>query len=349
MYLFTFIAIFAVINSTTSISVECEFRDDEWGGGKYGYECFVKSINKTSDSDRTITEIFGKHIGTRTNCDVVQFDCRIGNLGRFPTNIHEIFPNIETIVLATGANIKEISANDLKPFGKRLKTLFIGQNSFDVIDHDLFRYNPNLELISFYENKIRHIDDGAFDNLPKLTTFIMNGVKCADGRSDDRLATVKLTKLAERNCKDPLIANDREKIQALKYEIEKSKIILGSELEAGIQSIQSTVFELFNKTSQPDHCHEDRATINTIDKIRTMVDQYTEMREEQTKIWTRAKNELKLLLTKMPILCQKSSPNCAVTLQELQNLNRVLNYPLQTPKENQQRQFQPQQNFYSIL
>lgn len=312
-----------------SISVDCEFRDDEWGGGKYGYECFVKSINITSKNDRTITEITGAHLEGRNNCNVVQFDSRVKSANYFPKDLEKFFPNIETIVIVTGAGLKEISKEDLKPFGTKLRALFIGQNPFDVVDFDLFRYNPNLELISFYESPIKHIDDGTFDNLPKLSTLIMTNVECAGNvASSGRLDTVKLIRYAERNCKDPTIEKEREQIQALKYEIEKTQGLLGFELENGIISVQKTAFDLFNRTSNSpavDQCSEFQTTSDSIVKIREMSNQYTKLRENQIQIWTRAKNEMNLLVSKLNLFCPNSSQNCGAMFQELQILNRIVN------------------------
>lgn len=253
MKLWKLILLFGVIifKETFSISVECEFEDDQIFGGKYGYQCLVKSINATSKNDREITEITGKHIEGRSNCDVVQFDLRVGNLGRFPLGIKKYFPNIETLLLITNTDLKEVSAEDLKPFGEDLRFILLGQNSIEIIDFDLFRYNPNLELISFYANPIRHIDDGAFDNLPKLQTLIMNKISCAGdtATNEDRLSTLKLIRTAETNCKDPSIAKEREEIQKLKYEIQKTQGLLGFELESRVSEkqwfLQNSCFTVF--------------------------------------------------------------------------------------------------------
>jgi hypothetical protein len=316
----------AAISLVGAITVECEFRDDDWGGGKYGYECFVKSINITSKNNRTITEVIGTHIGNRSNCDVVQFDSRVPILNYFPLNLENIFPNIETIVVANFGDLQELSAEDLKPFGLKLKHLFLGENSLQAIDFDLFRYNPNLELFAWYMNKIRHIDDGAFDNLPKLSNVLFLDEKCSEGRSDDRLSTLKLIKKAERNCKDSSIAKQREKIHELKYEIEKTRGLLGYELERNILSIQDVAFSLWNRTFLPpaDQCYENQATVSTIEKIRSVVNQFTTLRAEQTKVWTRAKNELTFLTTKLGEYCSPSNPNCAAVRQELNYLKTAV-------------------------
>lgn len=315
-----------LFSNVCSITLECEFRDDNWGGGKYGYECYVKSINITSKNNRTITEIIGSHIGNRSNCDVVQFDCRVPILNYFPLNLENIFPNLETIVVANFGDLQELNAEDLKPFGTKLKHIFLGENSLETIDFDLFRYNPNLELFAWYMNKVKHIDDGAFDSVPKLSNVLFLDEKCSEGRSNDRLSTIKLIKRAERNCKDPSIAKEREKFQALKYEIEKTQGLLGYELETNILSVQDVVFSLWNRTYLPpvDKCYENQATFSTIEKIRKMVNQFEALRNEQIKIWTRAKNEAYFVTSKLNEYCSTSNYNCGAVYQELQQLKNII-------------------------
>lgn len=74
--------------------------------------------------------------------------------------------------------MKEIRIEDLKPHTK-LKYLELGRNELQVIEKDLFQFNPKLEAIYLANNRISHIDSNVFDNfVDQLSSLRLNGNIC---------------------------------------------------------------------------------------------------------------------------------------------------------------------------
>ncbi|CAG9811098.1 unnamed protein product [Chironomus riparius] len=155
------------------------------------------------------------------------------NFQFFPKDLDKIFNNLEGIVIAN-AHIKEVHQNDLKPFTK-LVHLGLHVNEIEIIDEDLFKFNPNLKMISLRDNKIKQIHSKVFDNLPHLVKLRLLGNQCID--KDSELSSksagdiIKLVKLQctiseqlniEKQIKN--LENDVNHIKFEDYEANSTKI-----------------------------------------------------------------------------------------------------------------------------
>lgn len=81
-----------------------------------------------------------------------------------PSGIKKNLPNLRALFLKNNG-ILTVNKENLREFGDSLGNLDLAGNQLTFIDDDLLVYNPNLRDISFYDNPIRHIDAGFFDNL----------------------------------------------------------------------------------------------------------------------------------------------------------------------------------------
>jgi hypothetical protein len=219
------ICIFAVLNKCESIVIDC----GNFGGHPY-YTCYVKNDQvPTSEDSRDITGIRGNHSIGKTDDDVTHFAIYGKTANFFPRGITKYFKNINYVSI-NNANLIEISKEDLKEFGDKLKELYLQFNKIEVIEADLFTYNKNLQLIDLRVNKIKHIDDGAFDHLKNLNQLILHENPCtppgitADAKS--RSEVMKLIKTVEEKCKDhsyAFLQGKNDEIKKLREENEKLK------------------------------------------------------------------------------------------------------------------------------
>lgn len=97
------------------------------------------------------------------------------------------------------SDLLEVHVDDLQPFPE-LKYLSFMYNKLEIIEFDLFVYNPKLELLILDGNRIRFVND-AFDILTNLRflTFCQN--QCASGEAkDNRMAVLELMKKIHYKC-----------------------------------------------------------------------------------------------------------------------------------------------------
>ena len=206
-----FFILISFIKLISCLTLECEFRIDRW----YGYSCLVKSLEIISESDRTITDVKGNQLEGKNFEDLKYFESRSKVLNYFPRNLEKFFENLEGINIQSGG-LKEISVDDLKPFGEKLKYLFLWNNEIKILKSNLFDFNPNLKFLYLSHNKIEKVEKGTFDKLEKLQEFDFENNECylIDAYSgatieeymenDQKLRKVhereSLAKLIEENC-----------------------------------------------------------------------------------------------------------------------------------------------------
>lgn len=179
-----------------SVKVDCEF----WFHPYHGYECKVKSLVISTQSNREVTEVSGAHKSAKVNADVKSFEVEKQTVKFFP-QLSKIFSGLE-IVKVLNSSLSEVKNSDLKQFGGKLKDLQLPENQIEILQGNLFEFNPNLEWISFSNNKLRQIDDGVFNGLTKLKTLHLRKNPCIDEAArNDRNEVLKVTKSAEKKCK----------------------------------------------------------------------------------------------------------------------------------------------------
>lgn len=117
----------------------------------------------------------------------------------FPSNLCEIFPNLEMLVIFH-SGLKDISSRDLKNLNN-LEILWIENNDLKVIDADLFVNNPKLEFIAISSNKITRVNFGAFSHLQNLEKLFFEYNPCQSTLATNRDSVKKLIEDIHNNCK----------------------------------------------------------------------------------------------------------------------------------------------------
>lgn len=190
------VCLIALCAYVESVAVQCKFEEIK----NLGYRCDVKSIKITSKDDRIITEIIGDHLSGRSNSDLKFFDCQDHIIKFFPLELAAFFKNLE-IIYIFNATLSELHSSDLQQFGGKLKNFDVNYNEIEDIEAGLFQYNENVEVIAFSDNKLKHIESGAFRGLNKLTDLYLNGRNpCIDRTASSRSEVIALIPEAESKC-----------------------------------------------------------------------------------------------------------------------------------------------------
>jgi Leucine-rich repeat (LRR) protein len=150
-----------------------------------------------------VTEVNLTHEDGKNNEDVKDFSSFDENVKYFPLNLGNFFNNLESVKITRGG-LKEISGEDLKQFGEKLKKISLETNEIQKVEKILFENNKNLEIILLGENKIKIIEKEAFGGLEKLTKLSLEDNPCtsdSDRAMSDREAVEYLISEVEKKCK----------------------------------------------------------------------------------------------------------------------------------------------------
>jgi predicted nuclease with TOPRIM domain len=114
-----------------------------------------------------------------------------------------------------------------------------------------------LEFIAFYHTRVKHVDDGAFDHLKKLTTlYFENNICHNENAITNRLAVLALINIVEakckdfayvRNCKDSIYNEELIEARLSGKDNKKSNLLQSSNLE---QSMVDNLAAIDNEVSK---------------------------------------------------------------------------------------------------
>lgn len=151
------------------IELECFFNNDKTYLEEMitisGYKCKVVKLTIESKSKK-ITKVSGNHVHGHGNGNVSVFQAIEQNLNYFPSNLGEIFPNLEEIVIEK-SNLKSIEKQNFESF-TNLKTISLRNNNLTSIDDGTFDDSIKLEYLNLAHNFIEKIPKKAFATLVQL-------------------------------------------------------------------------------------------------------------------------------------------------------------------------------------
>lgn len=147
------------------------------------YTCLVKvdTYITTSDSVDILTAK-GTHINGSNHNSVQAIKADNSRFSYFPHGLKRIFKKLKLIWIET-CQMKEIHQTDLMLYPD-LEGLYVCGNDIQVLDEDLFNYNPSLKVFSCWYCNIFHVDSKVFDNLSKLFDVWLVVNECIDKKSD---------------------------------------------------------------------------------------------------------------------------------------------------------------------
>ncbi|XP_070508328.1 SLIT and NTRK-like protein 6 [Chironomus tepperi] len=207
------ILLLSIITIATSVDIECSYSVVNYYTLSQIYSCVIQTV---SSPENPTVHISGSHMSGKNNDNVQGLYGNIGNVQKFPRDIHRTFKNLIAIYF-TGGQIKELVADDLKPFPD-LMEMYFDNNQIEVVEEGTFYYNPKLVGVSFFYNKLIHISSNVFDHLSNLSYLWLNGNPCENSAAtNNRNAVLGLIAVAKASCQSPTILRYEHLLKGQKY------------------------------------------------------------------------------------------------------------------------------------
>lgn len=201
-----------------------------------------------SPEDVVVDSVNGKHWDNLNNENVTGLYSSSKNMKYIPKSMENFFKNIKLIDLVNN-KIKKIQQDDLKPFPKLIYCGF-KDNEIETLENGLFDFNLELELVSFWNNKIAQVGPNVFDHLTKLTWLYFDQNPCINMRVEDNRSEVQnMIQKVTQNCK----ASYEEASSDTKKEIEELKFLfknLTTAHENGFTAMTKTTKDLAEKNKK---------------------------------------------------------------------------------------------------
>ena len=192
----------SILNPSSAINIECEFKVRDFIVLKQIYFCEIQNnLDINSLENANITSVSGTHEKGRSIDDVAGLYTYGRGIEYFPRGLEQVFENLKVIWIDSG-RIKEIHQADLKVF-PNLVEVYLDNNDIEDVEEGLFDFNPILEGISFYYNKVSYVHPKVFSNLKKLKNLWFTSNKCIQGEAvNSRRAVQRLIKQTQNMCQN---------------------------------------------------------------------------------------------------------------------------------------------------
>jgi len=224
--------------SSQSVSFECEFYTGSWSTLGPIYRCDVQNyVYITSPDAAQVASISGIHVTGYNNDNVEAFSVGLGQIHYFPRGLNKFFKNLKGIqIYNTG--LKEIHQSDLKDFPK-LTNIWLGLSDLEIIEENLFEFNPNLEFIYFGSNKISHIDPHVFDKLLKLNNLWLRFNTCINMYAEKNSTAIQnIIRTAQLQCTNLVYSNLEQQVKYLEFE---SQFLDSENLKDKIENLENQI------------------------------------------------------------------------------------------------------------
>lgn len=146
--------------------------------------------------------------------------------------------------------------------------LYFYGNNLEIIEKDLFEFNPNLEVIHLNINKILHIDPNVFNKLNDLMELYLDGNTCINMKAENDLAKVqKVIRIAKVWCTQTENDNSNDQFKAFKEDLRNKTEALDTRLdilEENVENFKTLALKKIQKTKNAvKDAHDDlMGTIN---------------------------------------------------------------------------------------
>ena len=206
------------------------------------YGCAIQNdLQGTSPDGLVIDSTSGEHGTDLGDHNVTGLFAHSKDLKSVPKNVEKYFENIRLIDI-NNCKIKKINQNDLKPFPKLIYCGF-KDNQIEILENGIFDNNLELELISFWNNKIIQVGPIVFDHLTKLSWLYFDNNPCLNMRvENDRTEVLSMIEKASKSCK----ALGSKDIDELKTQLQDLK----NAHESGLTAMSKTTEELAEKVKE---------------------------------------------------------------------------------------------------
>ncbi|KAG5680958.1 hypothetical protein PVAND_010433 [Polypedilum vanderplanki] len=291
----SFFLFFMIESQSSSTTLQCDFKTDS---NEILYSCFVQNNQILK---MNIDEIEGDHIESKSDNDVKGFLITSNvNITAFP-RVGGFFKNLKLINI-TQTNLNQTTKRDLKDY-KELKSLYLDKNQIQVIEPELFIFNPKLENLSLMDNKITYIDPFVFKNLKSLKILRLAGKKCVSNLTSETEISEVVDKI------NNLLCYSRKSLKG-HYEIIINNIDNIEKIgDDNKEMVMRCVEELYNMNTTLHKCSAD-----LFNCTKNSNEQKTENKKENNHLLEidQLKNEIKRLILENHNLRNEISSNFTI-------------------------------------
>lgn len=228
--------------------LQCRFKqmNSAYGGKVYDSGCRTVNV-KIKSQDQIISNVNGESVKSFNGSDQKIIYSTEQTFNYFPSNLGEIFPDIEEIWIESSM-LKEITRKDLAQFPK-LTRLYLNYNSIQILPGDLFQDNPALEKISFNYNSLKFVGENILSPLKNLEYASFSYCGCINmGYSDKNLMEILNSNLRS-DCFDQLAQDLIDQNEIVQKEMNK----LREQIQNCNAIISSTVSYFTTFLQDPDN------------------------------------------------------------------------------------------------
>ncbi|CAG9810509.1 unnamed protein product [Chironomus riparius] len=236
----------ALFGSSQSASFNCKYHLSGLGNLPLTYQCAVQNaVNITSLDAAQVDGISGTHLPGYYNDNVEAFTSTLGQIHYFPRGLNRFFKNLKGLQISS-SGLKEVHQSDLKDH-THLKNLFLSFSDLEILEENLFEFNPNLEMISLGDNKITHIHANVLDKLNNLKYLYFEGNPCISVNAINDPSSLKnVIKKTRTQCVNSEYSNLYQKVKNLEIE---SKNLFSEKLQNLENEIKMSKFSNFFQTN----------------------------------------------------------------------------------------------------
>lgn len=163
-----------------AINIECSFSYIKgWPYDKDTYSCSVQNSISIIEPNKIIESASGDHVDNMNDLSVeaLHLSETSSQVHYFPGGLKSVFVNLKMIYIEN-VGLKEVHQSDLKPFTD-LEVLSFYNNKLESLEKDLFKFNPNLTTFGANYNQISFVHPDVFDHLHHLTSLRINSNPCS--------------------------------------------------------------------------------------------------------------------------------------------------------------------------
>lgn len=183
-----------IASLSAAVEIKCQHKINYWTKRGRLQECLVELL-KVSSPDEVVTKL-NKHDYTTIKSFFIHqsIDCIY-----LPKGVEKFLDHLEVLVIA-GTGLRQIKSVDLQPF-TFLKEIYMNDNQLEILEGDLFKFNPEIMIVNFENNKIIQIGCGLLDPLIRLEEIKFKGNYFYSSNAHTKLevANVKM-ELSSQTC-----------------------------------------------------------------------------------------------------------------------------------------------------
>ncbi len=200
---------------TNAIALYCSFQTIFTDIGNF-YDCTATILIETGDIEE-VTTIYGTHETGKENEDVTSLTITSQNMGFFPKNIDEFFPNILSIELYNNS-ISSVSNAHLIQF-PHLWYVGLSRNRISVLDSNLLSGLDSLKRVNLAVNEITSIESNLFAGLNTGTGIDLSNNTIRHVGHDLILPGNIEIVLRSNICVDAYFHTGRDDIEEIKFDL----------------------------------------------------------------------------------------------------------------------------------